>query len=82
MNASPPKVKVLCRVYDELLHPKLHPLSCPAPGPLGIDKYQRKVGNETKQDPAGPSWVQAPQCPLLLARPSLSSKEQTQAVND
>ena len=82
LKRSPTETKFPCKVYDLPLYPKLHSLSRPAPGPLGIDEYQRKVGNETQQGPAGPSWVQVPQCPLLLARPSLSSKEQTQAVND
>ena len=82
VKASPPKIYIPCRVYDQLLYPKCYSLSCPAPGPLGVDEYQREVGTESKQGPAEPSWVQAPQRPLLLVWPSPSSNEQTQAVND
>ena len=40
------------------------------PVPLRIEEYQRKVGIKTKQDPAGPSWVQKPLCvpPFLVYR--------------
>lgn len=50
--------------------------------PLSTEKYQRKGRAETKQDPAGLSWVQAPPCPLLLVWSSQSSKKWTQAANN
>ena len=65
------------------------PFLVPPLVPLRIEEYQRKGGIETKQGPVGPFQVQKPLCVLLFLvcrkrlwspRPSLSSKEQGQAV--
>ena len=50
------------------------------PAPLRIEEHQRKGGTETEQEAARPCWVQASPCPRFLFDPSLSSKQQTQAV--
>ena len=44
-----PKTEFLCQVNDESLHPKRYSLSGPAPVPLKIEEYQKKV--ETLKKP-------------------------------